>query len=184
MSLHIKNPKSTFIHIPKTGGTSISTWLKNAYGVNYNKGFKHAGYEKMEREFGDLGFTYTVVRNPWDRVVSAYFYYKGKNSRIVKSVNGMMSFKEYANDVGKALIMSQQSLATDKINLVLKFENLQEDFKQIQKFYGIKKPLGKKNTTKHEHYSKYYENDDYLINKIGELYALDIKRYNYDFEYK
>ena len=121
MSLYIKNPKSTFIHIPKTGGTSISTWLKNAYGVNYNKGFKHASYEEMKRTFGDLGFTYTVVRNPWDRVVSAYFYYKRKNSPIVKSVNGMMSFREYMQDVGKAVIMSQQSLATDEIDLVLKF---------------------------------------------------------------
>ncbi len=60
-----------FIHIPKTGGSSIGATFKS-------RGFKHTParqyIEKYGRDLWDAYFTFTIVRNPWDRLVSYYHW--------------------------------------------------------------------------------------------------------------
>ncbi|GHF08216.1 hypothetical protein GCM10016455_31570 [Aliiroseovarius zhejiangensis] len=76
-----------FVHVPKTGGTSIEKALKDAgakvallYGSRFNgyckATFQHMNadiYEKViPAEFYDYSFA--VVRHPFTRLVSEYFY--------------------------------------------------------------------------------------------------------------
>ena len=59
--------KVLFVHIPKTGGTSISQWL-DAPSCGHPK------LETLLEKTEGTPITFTVVRNPWDRAVSAYAY--------------------------------------------------------------------------------------------------------------
>jgi hypothetical protein len=60
-----------FIHIPKTAGASIALSLFNEppRHVHY-RDFEIANPDKFRRYF-----KFAFVRNPWDRLVSSYFYF-------------------------------------------------------------------------------------------------------------
>jgi chondroitin 4-sulfotransferase 11 len=184
MSIHIKKPKSTFIHIPKTGGESISAWMSDNLGHKFRGGEKHDKFSEMKSKYHDLGFTWCVVRNPWDRVLSGYHYYKRKDARILRD-NEIKNFGEFLKmkSIGKTLNIPQTTFVPENIDLAIRFENLKEEFKQIQEFYNIKTQLPHKNSTKHQHYSFYYT-EQWMIDLVAKKFPLDIKRYNYDFEYK
>jgi hypothetical protein len=69
----------TFIHIPKTGGTSISYWLdrveklhSDTYKLINVYDIDHPSLEQTQRITGMVTPSFAVVRNPWDRMVSFY----------------------------------------------------------------------------------------------------------------
>ena len=68
-----------FLHVHKTGGTSIKRYLldlgpKSVSHSRVKDIVKEIGYEKFKQYK-----TFVVVRNPYDRVVSAYYYMKNTN---------------------------------------------------------------------------------------------------------
>ena len=69
----INERKAVFIHVPKTGGKSISAEL---YGTDLHEGFGHASALFYRDLFGAYSyrklFSFAFVRNPWDRAYSAY----------------------------------------------------------------------------------------------------------------
>ncbi len=186
MSIHVKNPKSTFIHIPKTGGESISDWMQAMHGTTFKPGEKHYTYSQMKSRYKNLGFTWTVVRNPWDRIVSGYHYYKRKDARILRQkkrpIESFEQFLKYEN-FGKTLEIPQSKFVPAHVDYVVRFENYENDFKQIQKFYNKRNPLPHKNKSTHTHYSEYYT-EQWMIDVIERRFGEEIKRYNYDFTYK
>ena len=72
MAIHFTNPQSTFIHIPKTGGSSFEQWCYN--NMEFDRQQKHCTYEDAKNIWGDLGTTFTFVRNPFDRMVSMFHF--------------------------------------------------------------------------------------------------------------
>jgi len=85
MTFQIAGPeKITFIHIPKTSGTSISKWFDVVCSSNptvyekhefYTKNInEHWGIREVNQLTSDTGFVFSVVRNPWDYVVSTYTF--------------------------------------------------------------------------------------------------------------
>lgn len=63
--------RSVFIHIPKTAGRSL---VKGLYGLN---SVEHAGaewYQRIDALRFESYFKFAFVRNPWDRMVSAWSY--------------------------------------------------------------------------------------------------------------
>ena len=184
MSIHTKNPRSTFIHIPKTGGESISEWMQGAVGHKWKPGEKHCTFDEMKGRYHDLGFTWAVVRNPWDRVVSGYHYYLRKDARILRN-NDIATFQEFLKmkSFGKTLNIPQCKFVPEQLDLAIRFENLHTEFKEIQAFYNKPTPLPHKNKSSHTHYSTYYT-DQWMIDRVAKSFDGDIRRYNYDFTYK
>ena len=104
-----------FIHIPKTAGRSIQTVMQNRAEV-IDKGFvtipnlrtKNNNYHSTIRDVNDFlcflkpqeVFTFTVVRNPWSRVISWYEFRKDilrraeKNSRYGKPFGKVQRSRE------------------------------------------------------------------------------------------
>ena len=83
-----------FIHIPKTGGTSIEAALdmqhKECFFADKGPDIRIDGYnyqpqhltlshlqEELNKDFLDSAFKFTIIRNPYDRAISEYFW-RGK----------------------------------------------------------------------------------------------------------
>jgi hypothetical protein len=124
-SKHVSNifPQSgiIFIHIPKTGGTSLRRLLVNLKDKNISNEDKRKYYyaeelkrktissihgkarnylQVMDRELWDKSFKFTSVRNPWDLMVSSYHWwlqhgYQFPRLRHMYIDIRKMSFKDY-----------------------------------------------------------------------------------------
>lgn len=72
--------KCIFIHIQRTGGTSIERWLQGEDQWNICHNVKHittkfAKYRQYPEYYNDY-FKFTFVRNPYDRILSELFFNK------------------------------------------------------------------------------------------------------------
>ena len=89
----IDKEKLIFIHIPKNAGTSITSYFSTQ---RINQPRKHASIEEIKSGFPTEYEAYkkfAIVRNPYDRMVSYFFYLKKNNNYYVRGIN----FKEWSN---------------------------------------------------------------------------------------
>ena len=89
--------KCIFIHIPRTGGSSISTALsqRKKEGERFENRAKqkqdkiHFTVEQAQKKFGldvwNEYLTFAFVRNPWDRLVSQYQWRVAKGERMLQN---------------------------------------------------------------------------------------------------
>lgn len=197
----LEDKKLIFVHIPKTGGTSIMKALR-PYGL------KGSGHIQLSRELSvhKIGrpkraryTVFCVSRNPWDLVVSNYSYIKMEKS-YWHSLDGTtnygvhpdyefvkdLSFKEFVYALKDKKIKSKYNTLPQtywinrKVDKVLRFENLNEDFKALCKEVGLDKvELPHLNKSTHKSYKDFY--DDELIEIVRKLYHKDIETFGYEF---
>ena len=83
MSIYFPNTPATFIHVPRTGGTSFKNWLVTnnidhrtvAQPVWNTQNISVAPDRNyINQLYPDLGTVFTFVRNPFNRAVSLYHY--------------------------------------------------------------------------------------------------------------
>ena len=188
--------KFIFIHIGKTGGTSIERVFDPRIGNNVDSDFKGKHWnalkyrKKHPRKYKKY-FKFTFVRNPWDREVSSYVFF----SRIgLTELTFKERLKERANRIGNyfghkdILRQTYNHMITDTHGRYLpdfigKFENLQSDFDTIcDKIGKSRVKLPHYNKTKRLHYSNYY--DDETREMVANAYATEIEHFGYKFEQK
>ena len=173
-----------FLHIPKTAGTSVLHWLDSKFekaGLGYNKHI-HKDLDYMNKFVTKPCKSFTIIRNPWDRIVSAYAFLSPNFGKIlgtfdefvVKLKNPDFTLRE------PRLFRSQTDLISQPVDYILKFENLSEDFKIIQEYLGCHDSLPVLNTTEHPRYQDYYTEKTKKI--IQEIHYEDIEKFNYKFD--
>jgi len=190
--------KSIFVHIPKAGGISI---IKSLYGEKTG-GFGHPTYKRFLKLYGKKRFQeyykFTFVRNPWDRLYSAYcFLKKGGMSHQDKqfSEEVLSEFKSFEAFVMQWLttenikswvhFIPQHTFLTNNngelvVDFVGRFENFETDFKKISNHIGIKQALIHRNKTKDKmlsHYREVYTQE--MKEKVEQLYKKDIDLFEY-----
>lgn len=181
-AVKLKKHNMTFIHIPKTGGQSIREYLMSVPGAEImplNKreiNVKHPDIWTAQKHFGELGWSFCVVRNPYDRIVSMW----GHLQRVgyTKSPFRKFVMKEAKYDD----YMKPMSAWFDHIDHVIKFENLRKDFQLVQDKIGVKSKLIHKNKSAHKPYTEYY--DDELIEFVSEKFKEDLQRFDYKYPYE
>lgn len=91
--------------------------------------------------------------------------------------NWVMSDTESPNSVSKKDNQVSWFSGTDPI--IIKLENLQTDFRKIQKLLNCYDSLPHVNKSKHNDYRSYYNSES--IKRVEEICKADLDRFNYDF---
>ena len=177
-----------FIHINKTGGSSI----EKALGA----GLDHSTALEKYRQLGDRAwrdkFTFTVVRNPWDKVVSHY-HYRVKTGQTGLGENPI-AFRDwllrcYVDRDPRyydqhRMFMPQHDWLVDEqgellVEFIGKFENLAQDFAKICERLSIQAELGHAKPSARAAYREYYDAETEAL--IAEHFAKDIAAFDYHF---
>lgn len=189
--------KCVFMHITKTGGTSIETKLsgskpppvrmKHLKTPPWIDKERHMNVVNMVKTYGEESwenyFTFTFVRNPWDRMVSWFFWRKR-----MRTIPKDLTFSEFVIDfkfwhTDKTLPAQPQHSWFDdkfKIDFVGKFENLQDDFNKVCNTLNIKDTkLPHMYNTKHSHYSEYYDSE--TKKEVDRIWGIDAEIFKYKF---
>lgn len=210
-----------FIRPPKVAGTSISAGL-SLDGCRFpNKlkeepttsGWYHFGhmyYPTLVREglvseeFDKTAFKFSFVRNPYDRLVSMYFYYTQghlvkKNGKVVQRWEARFeTFLDFCRHVDSGPIppLGAYTMIHDEnhvqsgynpqvrwiedveLDFLGRFESLDEDYERLSEILEIPYvKLSKVRATKHNHYMEYYCPETREI--INRIYGEDFERFNY-----
>ena len=173
----IDEHKAIFIHIPKNAGTSIEEYFGNK-SVRIQPE-KHADIYEIKKKFKNSYNNYrkfTIIRNPYDKMVSWYFYLK----RNLGDYN-VIEFNNWIKDPSKfwhindpiSYLKPQYEWINNTVEII-KFENLN---KELNKFFNEKINLPIINKSNHKHYLEYYNKQS--LNIIYKRYKKDFEKFNY-----
>jgi hypothetical protein len=187
--------KCMFVHIPKCAGTSVR---RSLFG-------RDGGHRPLEifrtmvpPEMFDQSFKFTFVRNPWDRLVSAFFFLQKsdleRNQRFAR--RNLSAFTDFDSFVRQWLtrksiwnfthflpqhhfICIDQRLGVDFVGF---YENLSEDFAIVAKKIGRPTTLRDENRLggRAKDYRQYY--NDETRQMVADVYAEDIALLGYSFD--
>lgn len=208
--------KYIFVHIPKTGGTSLSLALedramkddiligdtpkaKNRH--NRIKGTQTSGrlwkHSRLTDIYGlvtqkdiESFFVFTIVRNPWDRMVSYYHWLQvqkfdhpavrvAQENSFTNFLDNPMIQRSLRNDATRNYVSDQSG--TDQCDMYLRMERLDQDAQQLERNLGVKlADLPRDNQSRRDKdYTGYY--DAQSKNIIGTVFANDIAKFEYRF---
>jgi hypothetical protein len=195
--------KFIFVHIPKCGGSSIETFL----GFNLwskliieedredifigrdsktGKCLQHSTISEIYYKFYirkkiniSNYFSFSFVRNPYDKCISSYFY---TNQYQKKSFKEFLLKYEHHDSYHN---MNQCDFVTDKngkiaVDFIGRFENLQEDFDHVCKKIGVKTgQIPHQNKSLHNNYREYYNEETKAI--VEKKFKKDLDLFEYKF---
>lgn len=174
-----------FVHIPKTAGQSITKWAVDNLNVSFLE-HQHGFSEQIK-----CGSYFAVVRNPYDRIISWYEFTKS-NKRFwkingVDSVPPLKQFIERTYDMDIRLTenyFAPYKIGTNQVDwikkdgrIVLRYENLNDDFKIIQDMCNCHINLQHINCSNRSYYRDYYDSETKKL--VKKIYEKDFDTFKY-----
>lgn len=188
--------KFIYIHIPRTGGTSIEKQFGYAGDTQdqdpHGDGRKHWSLSMWEKEDIDLSdyFVFTFIRNPWEVILSKYFdhYYTEEYGcpigfRSGKSLEYFLeNYKIPEHEYGDCFL---DYFDPRKVDFIGRYENRESDLNYVSKKIGkyidpkrkIRESILKKR--KKIDYREYY--NDTTREMVQKRYFQDIIYFNFKF---
>ena len=207
-----------FVHIPKTGGTAMALALEGRAmaddiligdtpkavkrrgrlkGVETaGRLWKHSTLADIEglvtrEEMGDF-MIFTLVRNPWDRMLSYYHWLKAQSfDHPAVALARDLGFAEFlrhpetvatvkANPYGSYL---RDGSGRERAGHFVRIEHFEEDFAPVAAHLGFEVVLDRVNESARDRdWRGYY--DAALADHVRDICAEDIARFGYRFEGK
>ena len=205
-----------FVHSPKTGGTSMALALearamkddimlgdtpKAAKRRRRLKGVQAAGRLWKHSTLADIDglitpgeiaemFTFTLVRNPWDRVVSYYHWLKAQHfDHPAVDLAHALTFSEFLNHQHTIDSFAGSPLGSyvtdqngqERCDLFARMEALPADLAPLEAHLGFSLgPMPHENRSdRRADYRDYYCDDDAAL--VADMCAPDILRFSYTF---
>ena len=205
-----------FIHIPKTGGTSMALALEDRakkddiligdtpkatkrrrkYQSSDCKGrlWKHSTLADIEGLVGadeiERYFTFTMVRNPWDRVVSYYHWLRDQNFdhpavKLAKgeACSGFLSHPLTWRTLQEtpARFYMTDARGNEVCDTYIRLEHVDQDAETLVEHLGFSLRLPRVNeSSRRKDYRSYYNDSDAEF--LADICAEDIKRFGYHFD--
>lgn len=208
--------KYIFIHIPKTGGTSLALALearamkddimlgdtpKALKRQRRVKDVKAAGRLWKHSTLADIDglasaqevgrfFVFTLVRNPWDRMVSYYHWLREQSfdhsavklaqstefSEFIRDEHTRNSFRNHP-----AESYLRRPSGDVKCDAFIRLEHFREDAAPLFRHLGFDLSLSHENRSdRRADYRGYYSDTDAAL--VGEICRRDIEMFDYRFE--
>lgn len=183
-----------FVHITKSAGTSVAKGLFGELPYHYTAAQYRVIYGR--RNFSRY-FKFAFVRNPWDRLYSAYSYLQGggwndKDKAWAKEhIDGVTNFNDFVlNWLSPDRLYShihfwpQYKFICDRKGRVLLdhiayFENIDDEFRYLSNRLELKSELSHTNQSDRVNYTEVYSKE--AIEKVRSLYKTDIDLLGYSF---
>ena len=191
--------KLCFVHIPKTGGTGIEMQLqimnkkKNLWGKHKGRARQHYlwfEYKKVLNDDYNNFFKFTLIRNPYSRFISEYYYssdFGFKNHQsfddFIETAKDIIENNKYYDNLKNDHFIPQSEFIYDisnnlMIDKIFRLENIQElGYYLVENNYlnnyenkivnkSHRKKLKKENLTKEQKDKIYnlYKRDFLLLN--------------------
>ena len=198
-----------FVWIPKTAGTSIFNYFYTNYGMkkilskeeaqftNIKRGMVTFGHMSvfdllncnfLNQKYFDSAIKFCVIRNPYDRFISLYYYFKreGRINSSLSKFDFITLIMEQTPKIGLFNFegISQANLQVDwmrniSFDSILRFESINEDFTHFLESHNfILTDLSILNSTpSRQVFEK--ELDSQTIDLINEFYEKDFIELNY-----
>jgi len=191
--------KTIFVHIPKAAGVSV---CKSLYGnlAGEHTSIYHYQYVFSKKDFYRY-FKFAFVRNPWDRLFSAYTFLKkgGFNKQdedwAVENLSGYSSFEQFvmewltAENIDKYIHFVPQTkllffpgTSTIALDFIGFFENIENDFLYVAKKINKDISLPHLNKTDQNLQGYMQEYNKAMIDIVGKVYKADIDAFGYTFD--
>jgi chondroitin 4-sulfotransferase 11 len=194
---HIRDRELLFIHVPKNAGTTIAVQLYGSQVAHRPASY----YYDSDRDWFLSRKRFAVVRNPWDRAVSAYEFMRRAEKGLVvadpKVLGIVRSCETFEKFVTRCLVndtvvqrdptfLPQHYFLYSKLGKCL-VENIFrfEDLSSLEEWLdacGVpfaRSQFLNKSQGRSDYRSYYTKNN--LIEIVGRFYADDIARFNYQF---
>jgi hypothetical protein len=189
-----------FIHINKTGGTSLRSAFnfpeEDRWRGHFRKHYRYTDLVScLPAEILEQSVIAAFVRNPWDRIISLYHYRKqlaasnGYQKNPEKIFSSFSTWFYHQLEIGKfrSRNLSPQldwicdEQGKEKADFIGKFETLEEDVYRLGKMLEIDSlsipHLNKSN--RRQDYRSFYT--PALKEAVRDLYHVDIERFEYQF---
>ena len=214
----IYTDKILFVHIPKTAGASIIKKIKKTNTIHKVKNNRtvddnyHSTANDCINTVPNISnlYKFTVVRNPWDRATSWFYFRKEileteiklitsgqKSKRVINNLellntelsimnNGFNEWLSiYINspwDYTWFSLSFDQHSWLDNINFdkIIKYENLNEDLRSVKFLDFSNLPYRHKSKNYITDYRQLYNTAS--IDLIQKVYKKDIEKFGYKFE--
>lgn len=190
--------QSIFIHIPKNAGSSVK---KSLFGVDEENHKELIRYEAHSPEKYRRLFKFCIVRNPWDRVLSAFTFLKSGGlhttdeawaNRYLSDVKSFEAFvhrlkdEAFSNAVLRQTHFAPQhvwitdSRNTIGVDYVVRFEHLEEDLREMGALteWGCELEAHENKSSSPEYEDVY---DAEMVKQVAQLYQRDIELFDYTF---
>lgn len=194
--------KFLFIKTRKTAGSSIEKFFldnlddkiifggmppENLEPINCNKCIEHKGWKfigkKYKQEWNNY-YKFTIERNPWDKVVSLYFW-----QIKTEPQHNITSFEDYIFNKCKLYNKKDWNLYTKDnkpiVDYIIRYENLNEDFSKlcdnlkIPYDNNLQKINLKSSIRKNNNYKDMYNSETRDI--VSNVFKKEIDYFNYQF---
>jgi len=211
--------RAIFVHVPKTAGTSVEALLgmhgeKTQIGLVpyfnqeldlehlYGRQLQHLTALQIREALRDdvafaTYFKFAIVRNPWERLVSALAWTDQKWARgeelvqrdfeqqvlqvqtlfqAAQAAPASVALPHFLTPQCLYLYDAEQRLMVDE---VLRFERLDEEWPRVARRLGVADRLPIRMKSHHRHYRDYY--NEHTRRVVAGIYASDARLLGYEF---